>query len=111
MRISLTMNGQGIGYLDYEVLNWYDKMGQMGAISTNPQQLGILIDHKIKTNAYHIIVSGGDCPPNLEHYWDGVVGTLNKIKGEVQGFDYIVPSHEDPLKDETVSKKRQGRVN
>ena len=112
MRITLTMNGKGIGYLDYEIINWYDKMGQLGAIATGPPQLGILIEQKIKTNAYRIIVSGGDAPPNLENYWDGVVGTLNRIKAELRGFDYIVPANEDPLKDTgPVSAKRQERVN
>lgn len=111
MRISLTMNGKGIGYLDYEILNWYDKMGQLGAV-VGPGQLGSVIEQKIKTNAYHIIISGGDAPPNLENYWDGVVGTLNKIKSELRGFDYMVPANEDPLKDTgPVSAKRQERVN
>jgi hypothetical protein len=106
------MNGKGIGYLDYEILNWYDKLGQLGAVVAAPHTFGNLIEQKIKTNAYHVVVSGGDSPPNLEHYWDGVVGTLNRIKAEVRGFDYLVPANEDPLKDTgPVSAKRQIRVN
>ena len=99
MRITLMMNGSGIGYLDYEIINWYDKLGQMGSIITKPVQLGILIEKKIKTNAYDVVVSGGDMPPDVQFYWDGVVGTLDRIKWEVRGFDYLAPGRENPLKD------------
>ena len=108
MRITLMINGSGIGYLDYEIINWYDKLGQMGPIITSPVQLGSLIEKKIRTNAYSVVVSGGSIPSDLSLYWDGVVGTLDKIKKEVSGFDYLVPTGEDPLKDtgpEPASRK------
>ncbi len=101
MRIRFTINGKGIGYLDYDIINWNDKLGQMGSVITGPPQLGFAIEQKIKTNAYHVTVSGGDVPPDLSMYWDGVVATLNKVKQEIQGFDYLVPSGQDPLKDTT----------
>ncbi|KKN88814.1 hypothetical protein LCGC14_0244210 [marine sediment metagenome] len=101
MRIRFTLNGKGIGYLDYEIVNWNDKLGQMGSIITGPHQLGFAIEQKIRTNAYHVVVSGGDMPPDLSMYWDGVVATLNKVKQEIRGFDYIVPAGQDPLKDTT----------
>jgi hypothetical protein len=101
----------GVGYLDYEIINWYDKLGQMGSIATQPQQLGILIDRKIKTNAYSVTVSGGDIPPDLQFHWDGVVGTLNKMKEEIRGFDYLVPAGQDPLADkEPRPASKQGKI-
>jgi hypothetical protein len=109
MRIRFTINGKGIGYFDYDIINWNDKLGQMGAINTGPPKLGYMIEQKIKTNAYHVIVTGGDCPPNLSMYWDGVVATLDKVKMEIRGFDYHIPAGHDPLKDETIVPK-EGRI-
>lgn len=111
MRITLAMDGASIGYLDYEILNWYDKLGQMGSIITQPVKFGLRIERRIKSNHYNVIVSGGDLPPDLSSYWDGVVGTLNKIKQEIKGFDYYVPAGEDPLKDTgPLPASRKGRV-
>lgn len=111
MRITLAMDGAGIGYLDYEIINWYDKLGQLGAIITKPVRLSLIIERRIKTNYYNVVVSGGDLPPNLSSYWDGVVATLNNIKQEVKGFDYYVPAGEDPLEDTSpLPASKRGRV-
>lgn len=112
MRITFTLNGKGIGYLDYEIINWNDRLGHMGSIVTGPHQLGFMIEKKIRTNAYHVVVSGGTMPPDLSMYWDGVVATLDKVKREIRGFDYFVPAGEDPLKDTTSvsTAKRKGRI-
>lgn len=109
MRITLMNNGTGIGYMEYQILNWADKLGFMGAVVTQPPQLATLIEHKIRTNAYGVVVSGGLSPGNLGMYWDGVVMTLNNIKREVPGFDYLVPAGEDPLQDTTPLTEAQKR--
>jgi len=97
MRVLLTNNGQKIGYLDFEIINFYEKLGQLGAVVTQPPQLSELIRGKIATNAYGITVSGGDAPPDLSPYWDGVYATLLRIKAEASSFDFVVPKEEDPL--------------
>ena len=110
MRVTLTNNGSGIGYLDFDVINWYDLLGELRNVVTGPPQLGQMIEHKIRTNAYSVTVSGGDMPPDLSMYWDGIVATLNRIKVDARGFDYIIPAGQDPLKEENVPEKFQRRV-
>jgi hypothetical protein len=110
MRVTLTNNGEGIGYLDFEVINWYDSLGELRNVVTTPPQLGRIIEQKIKTNAFSVAVSGGDMPPDLSNYWDGIVATLNKIKTQAPGFDYLVPSGQDPLKEENTPEKFQRRI-
>ena len=110
MRVTLTNNGSGIGYLDFDVINWYDLLGELRHVVTTPPQLGQLITRKIQTNSYNVTVSGGDMPPDLSYYWDGIVATLNRIKEDARGFDYIVPSGQDPLKEQNTPLELQRRV-
>ena len=110
MRVTLTNNGEGIGYLDFDVINWYENLGELRNIVTTPPNLGKLIESKIKTNAYGVTVSGGDIPPDLSFYWDGIVSTLNRIKIDARGFDYIAPAGQDPLKEKNTPPEIQRRV-
>ena len=110
MKVTLTNNGDGIGFLEFDVINWYESLGELRHIVTTPPQLGKVIEAKIRSNAYNIVVSGGDVPPDLSYYWDGIVGTLNKLKELVPGFDYIVPSGQDPLKEQNTPEKLQRRI-
>ena len=112
MRVILSNNGQKIGYLDFEIINFFDKLGQLGAVMTQPPQLAELIRTKIMTNAYGVVVAGGDTPPDLSLYWDGVYATLLRIKAEVSSFDFVVPTEEDPLQypEGHVPESLKGRV-
>lgn len=110
MRVTLTNNGAGIGFLEFDVINWFENLGELRSIVTSPPQLGKVIESKIKTNGYNVVVSGGDIPPDLSFYWDGIVATLNNIKTLVPGFDFIVPSNQDPLKEQNTPEDIQRRV-
>jgi hypothetical protein len=97
MRVTLFMNQEPIGYLDYEVLNPSDMMGELGMIHTVPPNLALVLERKIKDNK-GLSISGGIAPQDLSPYWDGVYRVLMQVEQEVAGFQFLVPPDEDPFK-------------
>jgi hypothetical protein len=99
MRITLLLESKPIGFMEYEIINDFELIGQLGAIVTTPMTLARVIEGKIKHNE-DIVVSGGLSPEDLSRYFDGVVLVLEKIKAEVRGFDYQIPESENPYLEE-----------
>lgn len=99
IRITLTLKGQKIGYLDYNLINVPQKMGVLGTIHATPTQLMNVLTRKIKQNT-DIDVRGGFTPPDLSRYFDGVYRVLDRMRDEIAGFDFQIPPQQDPYLEE-----------
>ncbi len=100
IRITLTLNNRPIGYINYDLINVPQKMGQLGAIYATPTQLMNVLTKKIKQNT-DIDVRGGFTPPDLSRYFDGIYRVLDGMRQEISGFDFQIPPHQDPYLEET----------
>jgi hypothetical protein len=100
MKITLQQDGKPIGFMEYEIINDFELIGQLGPIVTSPMHLAQVITRKIKHNE-DIVVSGGSNPEDLSRYFDGVVQVLESIKDQVPSFDYLIPEDENPYLQET----------
>ncbi len=95
MRIKLTLKGQGIGYIDYQLINVPQKMGLLGTVFAQPSALMNVLTKKIKQNT-EITVRGGFTPPDLSQYFDGIFQVLDRMRDEIEGFDFQIPPESDP---------------
>jgi len=95
MRITLTLNAQKIGYIDYHLINTPSKMGRLGTIFAQPAALMNVLTKKIKQNK-DIVVRGGFLPTDLSQYFDGIYQVLFDMKEEIEGFDFHIPPDVDP---------------
>jgi hypothetical protein len=111
MRINLSLNGHKIGYIDYNLLNVPDKMGYLGTVFAQPTALMAILTRKIKQNE-DIAIRGGATPPDLSMYFDGLCKVLDKMKEEIEGFDFLIPPEHDPWDENGLgdSEKQEGIV-
>ncbi len=95
IRITLTLDGDKIGYINYQLINVPQKMGLLGAVFAQPRQLMNVLTKKIKQNE-DIVVRGGFTPPDLSQYFDGIYQVLSRMRDEIEGFDFQIPPEVDP---------------
>jgi hypothetical protein len=95
MRIKLLLNGHGIGYIDYQLINVPQKMGILGVVFVQPTSLLNVLTKKIKQNE-DIVVRGGFSPTDLSPYFDGIFQVLDRMRDEIEGFDFQIPPEQDP---------------
>jgi hypothetical protein len=106
IRITLTLDGQKIGYIDYDLINVPQKMGLLGAVYATPTQLLNVLTKKIKQNK-DIDVRGGFTPPDLSQYFDGVYRVLHRMKAEIAGFDFHIPPEQDPYRTDVPESEKK----
>jgi len=106
IRITLTLNGQKIGYIDYDLINVPQKMGMLGAVHATPSQLLNVLTKKIRQNT-EVGVRGGFMPSDLSRYFDGVHKVLFNMKEEIAGFDFHIPPEQDPYLQDVPEEEKQ----
>lgn len=108
MRVTLNNFGRKVGYLDFEVINYPEMLGQFERVYTVPRLFGAEIERQIKTNPDGIVLKGGHKPKDLSGYWDGVYNVLLNMTEIYPGFTFVVPPQEDPFN--VPSEEKEGRV-
>lgn len=106
IRITMTLNGHKIGYIDYQLINIPQKMGILGTVFAQPTPLLDVLTAKIKQNKY-IAVRGGFTPPDLSQYFDGIYRVLSSMRDEIEGFDFQIPPESDPYLEDVPEDVKQ----
>jgi hypothetical protein len=106
MRITLSLNGHKIGYIDYQLINVPQKMGLLGTVFVQPTPLLNVLTKKIKQNT-DIAVRGGFTPPDLSQYFDGIFQVLDRMRDEIEGFDFQIPPESDPYLEDVPEDVKQ----
>ena len=106
LRITLTLAGQKIGYIDYQLINVPQRMGLLGTVFAQPTQLLDVLTKKIKQNE-DIVVRGGFTPPDLSQYFDGIFQVLDRMRDEIEGFDFQIPPEHDPYLEDVPEDVKQ----
>ena len=96
IRITLFLHGQQIGYIDYDLINLPERMGNILRMFVAPRQLLDILTRKIKHNK-DVNVRGGFMPEDLSQYFDGLVHLLSNMQDEIEGFDFQIPPNQNPF--------------
>ena len=106
IRITLTQDGQKVGYINYNLLNVPQKMGDLGTMHAVPTQLLDVLRRKIRQNT-EIDVRGGFIPPDLRQHFDGIYRVLDRMRQEISGFDFHIPPEQDPYLQDVPDKVKE----